>query len=242
MSTHVPDRAQIEANLFEALQLIAPGKYRRISYEQRVKCPANHLKGGRTGRAPLGKDYNLSVFTFPTGVTEIKCLYNCGLKVRSDEGRKEDFEDLVGLMKQSTNSRNSSEWRIKRNDPGPTPVYTDKDRQRIRENAEMLWKWLEVKTKNGEDVSGYLAGSIVDHPDPVEAPESIVERQLKSTFRKAKIAEFQKAVAEDEAATWAKHHRPPVEVKVSEPAEETPEPCKTTVSKRKTKSRRIKVG
>lgn len=205
--------ASIEPALFELLQTIAPGKYRRVSYEQRVKCTANHLKGGRTGRLPLGKDYNLSVFTFPTGVTEIKCLYNCGLKVRSDEGRKEDFEDLLWLMKQSTNSSNSSECASKRNDPGPAPVYTDADRQRIRDSAEMFTKWLATKIENGEDVSKYLIADC-NHPDPIEAPESIVERQLKTIFIEAEIAKFP----------------------------EVPEPCKTTVQKRKTKSRRIKVG
>jgi len=81
----------VEQFLFEQLEKIAPGKYTLANvlqlFKSRLRFNCQHLKGRHSGATTAGlhKDYNLSIFTFPNGVTEIKCLYNCGLKIRSDE-------------------------------------------------------------------------------------------------------------------------------------------------------------
>ena len=80
----------VEQFLFEQLEKVAPGKYTLASvlqlFKTKLRFPCTHLKGRQTGRFPgFVKDYNFSIFTFPTGVTEIRCLYNCGLSVSSDD-------------------------------------------------------------------------------------------------------------------------------------------------------------
>jgi hypothetical protein len=175
--------------VFQALQQIAPGKYRRLPIWERVKCRARHLKGGGHVAGPH-KDYNLSVFRFPDGVTEIKCLYNCGLKVRSNEpGRREEFEELMDLMERSSsNSRASSEVCGKRNPPGPVPVYSDAYRQRIKESTDVFLKTIQQGVESGRiKLDDPILGTVRPHPDPVEAPESEVERGIVNAFARTKV-------------------------------------------------------
>src|SRR5690348_4353815 len=117
----------IEKFLVEQLEKIAPGKYRLADvltlFKSRLRFPCSHLKGHLHRLPGSLKDYNLSIFTFPTGVTEIKCLYNCGLKIRSDEKELTDqFNELYDLP--SSNSRAMAEVQSKNQDPGPAPMYT----------------------------------------------------------------------------------------------------------------------
>lgn len=202
----------VEQFLFEQLEKVAPGKYTLASVLQQFKAklrfPCTHLKGGKSPRslARPGKDYNLSIFTFPTGVTEIKCLYNCGLKIRSDEKELTTaFNELYDYP--STNTKATSEqcWLVKGGkslpiDAGPAPTYTDADRQRIRESTELFWKTVELGMASGRiKPNDPILGAIISHPDPIEAPDSIVERGIKLVFLKARARKlFQaKAVVQD---------------------------------------------
>src|SRR5271166_6190168 len=151
----------VEQFLFEQLEKVAPGKYAIADvlrlFKSKLRFPCTHLKGGGRShsRVGAGKDYNLSIFTFPTGVTEIKCLYNCGLKIRSDEKELASaFSELYKLP--STNSRASSEVMIYKKggkevpiDPGPVPTYSDEYRQRIKESTDAFLESISQGLKNG---------------------------------------------------------------------------------------------
>lgn len=176
----------VEMWLFKQLQEIAPGKYVLASYLERVKptlrFPCTHLKGGkylRTGQ----KDWNLSFFRFATGISEIKCLYGCGLKLRSDEGDKDAWTELHGLFQNSTNTTAASEINAKRNDPGPVPTYTDAARARIQERENGFWKWAKA---NPEEYRERFGNVDYNHPDPKEAPESIIPRQMEAALANVK--------------------------------------------------------
>jgi hypothetical protein len=191
----------VEQFLFEQLDKIAPGKIIPCEsvlqqFKSRLRFPCSHLKGGGTARALTGlsKDYNLSIFTFPTGVTEIKCLYNCGLKIRSDEKElKSAFSELYDLP--SSNTRATSEVMSKKVDPGPVPYYTDAKRQSIRESTEMFWRVLKVGLDTGRiKPTDLILGAVLPHPDPIEAPDSIVERGIKNGYKKMKSRKLLQAV------------------------------------------------
>src|ERR1700733_14159753 len=153
----------VEQFLFEQLEKIAPGKYTLASvlqiFKSKLRFPCTHLKGGRGARGPAwAKDYNLSVFTFSTGVTEIRCLYGCGLKVRSTEAdMKLAFAELMSIASaQSTNTPAAAESVYivrdgKRSiiDPGPVPVYTDADRARIKHSNDLFWNYINKGLQTG---------------------------------------------------------------------------------------------
>lgn len=178
----------VEQFLFEQLEKIAPGKYSLANvlqqFKTKLRFPCNHLKSGR-GIATGYKDYNFSVFKFPTGITEIKCLYGCGLKVRSDEkGLKQEYQQLLDLP--TTNSVAAAELTIPAGgiNPGPVPTYTDEYREQVQERERGVWEW--AKTNPEEYWKRYINISW-NHPDPIEAPESAVERQIKMTLAKNKV-------------------------------------------------------
>jgi hypothetical protein len=181
----------VEQFLFEQLQKVAPGKYTIGSvldqFKGKLRFACNHLKGG-SGKARYStspKDYNLSIFTFPNGVTEVKCLYNCGLKIRSDEkDLTNEFNQLYDLP--STNHKASAEVKGGKIDPGPAPVYTDAQRQRIKESADIFFKGLVLAVESGRVKQGDpVLGGVFPHPDPIEAPDSIIERAIKTQHVKA---------------------------------------------------------
>lgn len=190
----------VEQFLLEQLEKIAPGKYALANvlqlFKSRLRFSCSHLKGGgrRSSLSGLGKDYNLSIFTFPNGVTEIRCLYNCGLKIRSDETELvAAFNELYDFPSSNHPAASESVCRVLKNgerlpiDPGPVPTYSDEYRQRIRESTDMFWKSIEQGLENGRiKPNDPILGGIVPHPDPVEAPDSIVERGIKQAFVKAK--------------------------------------------------------
>jgi hypothetical protein len=175
----------VEQFLLEQLERVAPGKYSLANvleqFKSKLRFACTHLKGGgrRSSLNGIGKDYNLSVFTFPNGVTEVKCLYNCGLKARSDQ------KDLVNAFNQlydlpSSNTRASSEVASGKRDPGPVPTYSDEYRQRIKESTDLFWKSITQGLENGRiKADDPILGALLPHPDPKEAPESIVERGIK---------------------------------------------------------------
>lgn len=178
----------VEQFLVEQLERVAPGKYDIADvlqlFKSKLRFACNHLKGNSL-RLVGHKDYNLSIFTFPNGITEIKCLYNCGLKIRSDE------KDLAGAFSQlsdlpTSNSRAQSEYRLPL-DPGPVPVYTDAYRQRIRESTDMFWESINQGLKNGcIKPDDPVLGGMFPHPDPVEAPDSIIKRGIAEGFKQLK--------------------------------------------------------
>jgi hypothetical protein len=189
----------VEQFLFEQLDKLAPGKYTLANvlqlFKSKLRFSCTHLKGSRLTQGLIGpaKDYNLSVFTFPNGVTEIRCLYNCGLKVRSDE------KELVGAFNElydlpSTNTRAAAEvQRYSKGgkdvpvDPGPVPTYSDEYRKRLRESTDLFWKSLEQGLESGR-IQSYdpILGGIFPHPGPVEAPDSQIERGIKNAFEYSK--------------------------------------------------------
>lgn len=189
----------VEQFLFEQLEKVAPGKYTLASalqiFKSKLRFPCTHLKGGKSPLRLVGpsKDYNLSIFTFPTGVTEIKCLYNCGLKIRSDE------KDLLHLFNElydlpSTNSCATAEvQRYSRGgknvpiDPGPAPTYSEATRQRIRESTDLFWKSISQGLENGRiKPDDPILGGIKPHPDPIEAPDSVIKREINRGFQQIK--------------------------------------------------------
>lgn len=179
----------VEQFLVEQLERVAPGKYAIADvlqlFKSKLRFVCNHLKGNSL-RLVGHKDYNLSIFTFPNGITEIKCLYNCGLKIRSDE------KDLAGAFSQlgdlpTSNSRASSEYRLPKADPGPVPVYSDEYRQRIRESTDRFWESISQGVQNGRiKPDDLVLGGTFPHPDPIEAPDSIIKRQLVKAHQKTK--------------------------------------------------------
>jgi hypothetical protein len=184
----------VEQFLFEQLDKIAPGKYAIADvlklFKSRLRFACTHLKGGLTPRltGPC-KDYNLSVFTFPSGVAEIRCLYNCGLKVRSDEKELVDaFNELYDLP--TTNSPAAAEVQYfskdgKRTpiDPGPVPAYSDAYRQRLKESTDIFLKVIAAGVESGRiKTDDPILGGIFPHPGPVEAPDSKIERGIKNGF------------------------------------------------------------
>lgn len=181
----------VEQFLVEQLERIAPGKYGIANvldlFKSKLRFKCSHLKGfhGHRGGTVGYKDYNLSIFTFPNGITEIKCLYNCGLKIRSDEKElARAFSQLADLP--TSNSRAQAEFKKPIN-PGPVPVYTDAHRQRIRESADVFWKALTEAAKDGRiEPNDPVLGGVFLHPDPIEAPDSIVERGIAQAYKKAK--------------------------------------------------------
>jgi len=189
----------VEQFLVEQLEKVAPGKYSFASalqfFKTRLRFPCNHIKGGgrRSSLISGGKDYNISIFTFPTGVTEVKCLYNCGLKIRTDEPLLvHAYNELYDLP--STNSKASAEvikhtknGKVIPVDPGPTPVYTDEYRKRIRESNDRFLDYLDRSRLRGRiKPDEKILGGTFPHPDPVEAPDSIIKRTVLQAFKKAK--------------------------------------------------------
>jgi len=182
----------VEQFLLEQLQKVAPGKYTVAGvleqFKAKLRFPCNHLKGGSRIIRPSGlrKDYNLSIFTFPNRVTEIKCLYNCGLKIRSDEKElTEAFDYLSDLP--TTNTKAATESLLKRNHPEPVPTYSDAYRRRIRESSDRFWNAVTEGLENGRiQPNDLILGGIFPHPGPVEAPDSIVEREMMRVYRKNK--------------------------------------------------------
>jgi len=224
----------VEQYLYEQLEKIAPGKYTLASVLQQFKAklrfPCAHLKGGRQ-QAPYAKDYNLSIFTFPTGVTEVKCLYNCGLKIRSDEtDLKSQFNDLYELP--TTNSKASSEV-IPKKDPGPVPTYSDEYRQRIKDNSEMFLVTLDKLIALGRvNLGDTILGGTFPHPDPIEEPTTIIQRGIAKQLWKSKVLKAKKPLNSTVIAN------PLVVVQDS-----IPEPAKTDTKirkARKTQSRQRK--
>lgn len=184
----------VEQFLFEQLEKIAPGKYTLANvlqlFKHTLRFPCSHLKGGNHRHAH-SKDYNLSIFRFSTGVTEIKCLYNCGLKIRStDSSLGLAFKELYDIARnQSTNSPASAEVKGGKLDPGPVPTYSDAYRQRIKDSTEAFVKTIERQIELGLTKQGAaILGGIFPHPDPVESPESIIEHKMLQSFQKAKTS------------------------------------------------------
>lgn len=186
----------VEQYLFEQLNKVAPGKYGLASVlqymKEKLRFQCNHLKG-RGVPGVHHKDYNFSIFTFPNGVTEIKCLYNCGLKIRSDEKELVSaFKELADLPTSNSPAKAEERYATKNGkripvDPGPVPVYTDAQRQRIKESGEIFLKSLQFGLESGRILPGdEVLGGIFPHPDPVEAPDSIVERGIKQAFAKVR--------------------------------------------------------
>lgn len=189
----------IEQFLLEQLNVVAPGKYVLANvlqlFKSKLRFPCTHLKGGRRTHAN-SKDYNLSVFTYSTGVIEIKCLYNCGLKISStDTVLANAFAELRDIAnRESTNSQASAEVRlVMKNgarvpiDPGPAPVYTDAYRQRIKDSNDAILAMLERKLSQGVIAECYpMLGGHFPHPDPIEAPDSQVERNMLAAHKKLK--------------------------------------------------------
>jgi hypothetical protein len=190
----------VEQLLFEQLEKVAPGKYTLASvlqlFKAKLRFSCHHLKGARgNGQpvfgVPVSKDYNLSIFTFPTGVTEIKCLYNCGLKIRSDQPELVSaFNELYDYP--TTNHPASSEQlqTLKNGtrvpiDPGPVPTYTDEDRKRIRESNDRFIEVVERALENGRIQPGdAILGGVFPHPDPIEAPDSEIRRNMLNALRR----------------------------------------------------------
>lgn len=184
----------IEQFLFEQLEKIAPGKYTLASVLQRLKSglrfPCTHLKGGKGRSLTFAKDYNIAVFNFADRTSEVKCLYGCGLKIRVDSKEKPaDFIELASLP--TTNSVASSEVfktvsstrGVLPLDPGPIPTYTDADRARIQEREDGFWKWAKAKP---EEYHKRFGNVDYNHPDPIEAPESVIPRQMKAALANVK--------------------------------------------------------
>jgi len=187
----------VEQFLVEQLEKVAPGKYSFANalqlFKSKLRFPCNHLKGGGRRFESGGKDYNISIFTFPTGVTEVKCLYNCGLKIRTDEPLLVHvYNELYDLP--SSNSKASAEvikhtknGKVIPVDPGPTPVYTDEYRKRIRESNDRFLDYLDRSRLRGRiKPDEKILGGTFPHPDPVEAPDSIIKRTVLQAFKKAK--------------------------------------------------------
>jgi hypothetical protein len=189
----------VEQFLVEQLEKFAPGRYTLAGvlqlFKARLRFACSHLKGGgrRTSISGPGKDYNLSIFTFPTGVTEIKCLYNCGLKIRSDEtALTSAFNELYDFPSTNHPARAEEHFLVKGGsrvpiDPGPVPEYSDAYRQRIRESTDMFWKSIQQGVENGRiKPNDPILGAVLPHPDPIEAPDSIVERGIAEAYQRAK--------------------------------------------------------
>lgn len=189
----------VEQFLFEQLEKVAPGKYTLAGvlqlFKSQLRFNCNHLKGGGRSRSlgTFGKDYNLSIFTFPNGVTEVKCLYNCGLKICSDQKELTSaFNEAYDLPSSNTKASAEERYSVKGGkrvpvDPGPAPVYSDAYRQRVRESADIFLSVLKTGLECGRiKPSDPILGGILPHPDPKEAPESAVERGLKTAYVKAK--------------------------------------------------------
>lgn len=181
-----------EQFLVEQLDKVAPGKYTLAGvlqlFKSKLRFPCSHLKGGgrRTSLQGPEKDYNLSIFTFPTGITEIKCLYNCGLKIRSDEKELASaFNELYDFPSTNRPATAERHFFIKGGkrapiDPGPVPTYSDETRQRIRESTDMFCKTINQGLLTGRiKPDDPILGGVLPHPDPIEAPDSIIERDLK---------------------------------------------------------------
>jgi hypothetical protein len=196
----------VEQFLFEQLEKIAPGKYTLANvlqlFKSKLRFSCDHLKGGAHSRLRgPSKDYNLSIFTFSNDVTEIKCLYNCGLKIRSDEKELVSaFNELYDLP--STNSRASAEVRIRTKngeripiDPGPVPTYSDEHRRRLKESTDLFWEHINHGLSIGSiKPDNRILGAVLPHPDPIEAPDSIVERGIVDAFAQSKIKAVKKAI------------------------------------------------
>lgn len=189
----------VEQFLFEQLEKAAPGKYTLANvlqlFKAKLRFACTHLKGGgrRASIQGPGKDYNLSIFIFPTGVMEIKCLYNCGLKIRSDE------KDLIAAFNElyhlpTTNRPASAEhiFHIKDGkrvpiDPGPAPVYSDEYRQHIRKSTDMFWNSIKFGLFTGSiKPNDPILGAVLPHPDPIEAPDSQIERGMAQAYARVK--------------------------------------------------------
>jgi hypothetical protein len=195
----------VEQFLVEQLERVAPGKYTLASvlqrFQSKLRFPCTHLKGGGTPRKYLvGKDYNLSIFTFPTGVTEIKCLYNCGLKLRSDEETL-GFDELRDLPSTNTHATAEVQRYTKGGkeipiDPGPVPTYTDAQRQRIKESNDRFWDYLQKALVLGHiKLDDPILGNVLPHPDPIEAPDTIIERGLKFRYVRQRAKKVLQATA-----------------------------------------------
>jgi hypothetical protein len=191
----------VEQFLLEQLEKVAPGKYTLASVLQRFKSklrfPCSHLKGGRANGqiafgVPPAKDYNIMVFTFATGVTEIRCLYNCGFKIRSDEQDATTLNEAYDLRTSNSPASSQTFFEVKNGkrlpiDPGPVPTYTDEQRRRIRESGEIFMEQLPKMLEEGRVKAGDpILGGVFPHPDPVEAPDSIVECGITREFHKVK--------------------------------------------------------
>jgi hypothetical protein len=189
----------VEQFLVEQLDKIAPGRYTLASalqlFKTRLRFPCNHLKGGgrRYSLLSPGKDYNISIFTFPTGVTEIKCLYNCGLKVRSDEKELVSAYNEIFDLPTSNYKASAEVITLMKNgkviplDPGPAPTCSDDHRKCIRESNELFLEYLERGLRDGRILpNNQILGGTFPHPDPIEAPESSLPRKIVERFRKMK--------------------------------------------------------
>lgn len=177
MSNEIDAQAKtvLEFWLFQQLKELVPGKYTLSSVLERLKSglrfACTHLKGGKRRAYGVQKeDYNFSLFRYATGVTEIKCLYSCGLKV-TDADNKYDFLELQELFRgRSSNYPASSEIYAAMMrpgfTPGPVPTYTDADRARIQERERKFWEWAKA---NPEEYRKQYGGVSHVHPDPAIA-------------------------------------------------------------------------
>src|SRR6266403_1738451 len=87
----------------------------------------------------------------------------------------------------STNTKASSEWFSKRGDPGPVPTYSDEYRRRVRESTDVFLNVLNFGLESGRIKSGDpILGGVFPHPDPKEAPESEVERDIHAAYARIK--------------------------------------------------------
>lgn len=186
----------VEQFLFEQLEKIAPGKYGLADvvqlFKSKLRFPCTHLKGRHTPGG-LRRDYNLSIFTFPTGVTEVKCLYNCGLKVRSDD---KELTSAFNQLYDFPTSNTPASAEVRRTfmggvevpiDAGPPPTYSDAERQRIKESNDVFLRFLQKGVEEGHiKTDNPVLGGTFPHPDPIEEPRSIVERGVKEAFVKSK--------------------------------------------------------
>lgn len=81
------------------------------SFNRQESC--DHLKGGLRRVRSRHRDYNVSIHTFSTNETRIRCLNNCGWEVYNKPEFKFKWAHGMRMVINSTNTRTASEIALK---------------------------------------------------------------------------------------------------------------------------------
>lgn len=178
-----------EELVFQALNKLAPGKYRRASVLSHP-CRFYHLKGTSQIRAG-GKDYNLSLFRFIDGSARIRCQYGCGLEAWNNKpGQRDAWEELYTIVhRDSTNTEMSSETIMSAD---PTKVIPEEQRKAFMRSSQ---DWKEGETYTDAALR-QLSDKTPDTPDTgALVRESIKRGWAKKRLEDVKIAKKAKKSA-----------------------------------------------